>query len=137
MAKNQVQSSQKLQPDVARSVASQALSPAASAGFSAPRVVLKQASKEDKAATCRGLSETACLKSPACILQKDKSESGYQCRLAGNSCEEGFIQSLHLESDCDVKEGCKYVPANCDCAPGKTCQCSGGTPAMCVKVREE
>jgi hypothetical protein len=136
LAKIQQQSSQKLQP--ARKVVTPALKPAApAAGFSTPQTVAQQASKEDKAATCRGLSETACLKSPDCILQQAESKSGYQCRVADNSCEERFIQSIHLDTDCDVKKGCKYVPANCYCAPGKICQCSGGTPAMCVTAQEE
>lgn len=126
---------QMAESDVARQVATPGV--AKSAGFSAPQAMVEQPGKDDVTASCSGLSELDCLKSPICILHQNEKDSSYQCRGADNRCESGFIQSLHQKSDCETKAGCNYVPANCYCEPNKLCVCGGGTPAMCIPDQED
>jgi len=140
LGKNQVQSeeiTQQAAADVAMEAAATAPRFAESAAISAPRAIVKQPGKKDTGAGCSGLSELDCLKSPDCMLHQIEKANSYQCRAADNSCETGFIQSIHQSLDCEMKSGCKYLPANCYCAPNKLCVCGGGSPAMCVPDQED
>ncbi|WP_455202576.1 hypothetical protein [Kaarinaea lacus] len=134
LAASEIQSgelTQNAQPNLAR----QAVRP--SPVYAQPRASLSQSLKDDLDKSCANLSELDCLKSPICILQKNQRDSTYQCRAADNSCESGFMQSLHQKSDCEAKQGCKFLPANCYCEPEKLCACAGGTPAMCMPGQQD
>lgn len=122
---------QKAQPDVARQTTT------STPVFAQPRASARYSLKDDAVKSCASLSELDCLKSPDCILQKNQKDSGYLCRAADNRCELGFKQSLHQKSDCEAKEGCKFLPANCYCEPNKLCVCGGGAPAMCIPDQQD
>ncbi|MDH5324120.1 MAG: hypothetical protein OEZ68_14015 [Gammaproteobacteria bacterium] len=79
---------------------------------------------------CHRLSQSACLNSDRCVLEQTNPRS-YRCRAAGNHCELNFFQDLDEAASCETKPGCEFVKARCYCAPGKTCSCTGGTPALC------
>ncbi|KPJ96608.1 MAG: hypothetical protein AMJ55_01900 [Gammaproteobacteria bacterium SG8_15] len=81
---------------------------------------------------CRQMGQQACLISPSCILEQQAADKSYQCRTAANACETNFSQSLGGKDDCEKRPECQYVPADCYCAPGQDCPCTGGAPAMCV-----
>jgi hypothetical protein len=81
---------------------------------------------------CRQMGQQACLISPSCTLQQQAADKSYQCRAAANACETNFSQSLSGKDDCEKRPECQYVPADCYCAPGQDCPCTGGAPAMCV-----
>ena len=81
---------------------------------------------------CRQMGQQACLISPSCMLQQQAGDKSYQCRAAANACETNFSQSLNGKDDCEKRPECRYVPADCYCAPGQDCPCTGGAPAMCV-----
>lgn len=81
---------------------------------------------------CRQMGQQACLISPSCMLQQQAGDKSYQCRAAANACETNFSQSLNGKDDCERRPECRYVPADCYCAPGQDCPCTGGAPAMCI-----
>jgi hypothetical protein len=81
---------------------------------------------------CRQMGQQACLISPSCMLQQQAGDKSYQCRAAANACEANFSQSLNGKDDCEKRPECRYVPADCYCAPGQDCPCTGGAPAMCI-----
>ena len=105
--------------------------------FAQPRAFVAEPLKDDSVQNCSNLTELGCLKSSACILQLEENGNSYQCRAADNNCESGFVQLLHQKPDCEAKLGCKYLPADCYCAPNENCQCRGGMPAMCVPAQED
>ena len=81
---------------------------------------------------CVALEEQSCLESKKCIL-KQKTNKEYYCSEAKIKCEVGFVQwGKSSESSCTTNKECRYIPANCYCAPKVTCRCGGSAPAICA-----
>lgn len=86
---------------------------------------------------CGALGERACIASASCELEQVASNK-YICRSAKNRCEVGFLQLGENQLvTCELKPGCKYVPANCYCQPDFRCRCGGGRPSQCVEAKTE
>jgi len=95
-------------------------------------IFLFAASSISSANECVSLNEQSCLESKTCLL-KQKPDKTYSCIKAIAKCEIGFIQwGENSESSCTNKNECRYISANCYCAPKVICRCGGGKPAMCV-----
>ena len=81
---------------------------------------------------CAGNSELACISSPHCTLHLGKeANSGYACKAAANTCEQGFIQESGTPAECEAKRGCTFAPHSCYCPPNLLCRCGGGAPSQC------
>jgi len=82
-------------------------------------------------AGCTSLSEDECLESPNHTLVVADRDRGYECKVARNECETGFVQSEHGAEVCEANQKCIYVPGRCYCPVGMQCICGGGPPSRC------
>ena len=82
-------------------------------------------------AGCAELTEQECLDSPGHTLVIAADDGGYQCRVARDQCESGFIQSKHGIGECGADSSCEYETSRCYCPPDVVCICGGGPPGRC------
>jgi len=95
---------------------------------------------------CSLLSESECLKSKDCILDKYSAEEikshpllnqarPYYCRDPKNSCEIDFQQTgfsiEESKNQCEKTQNCIYQRAGCYCPENHLCICGGGSPSGC------
>lgn len=74
---------------------------------------------------CRALSTYACLQYPGCTLFGGE-QLPYACRPALQGCERMVDSDL-----CTDNQNCVWVPGDCYCPDGASCECEGGQAPGC------